>query len=181
MFLGDSVAGDESGRAGWNGDRRGARDEAEEATSGVVVVGRAAQACASSRLESRRIPKRSTPLRPRHGSHASVSPDWPPVPNFPLRFLTRAHWTHAFTVRRQEVPRARFAHSQETRQVCLLAEDSYHWWYPSPRTIDIVGRKSLRTTRCRCNGLLSSLGLRVPESEEIISKYPCGRWMSKSE
>lgn len=72
MFLGENIARDESGRAGWNGDRRRGRDE--EATSGVVV-GRAAQACASSRLESRRIPKRSTPLRPRHGSHASVSPD----------------------------------------------------------------------------------------------------------
>lgn len=48
-------------------------DEAREAERAAVV--REAQACGCSRLESRRIPKRNTPLRPRHGSHASVSPD----------------------------------------------------------------------------------------------------------
>ena len=75
----------------WWGERERERER--------EIVGREAQACGWSRLESRRIPKRNTPLRPRHGSHASVSPDWPPVPNFPLRFLTRAHWTHAVRIR----------------------------------------------------------------------------------
>lgn len=72
---GSIVVGDKRVRRVENGDeRRGENEVAEEAMSGVAV-GRAAQACASSRLESRRIPKRNTPLRPRHGSHASVSSD----------------------------------------------------------------------------------------------------------
>lgn len=54
----------------------GCRRDGEEAGEAErAAVGREAQACDCSRLESRRIPKRNTPLRPRHGSHASVSTD----------------------------------------------------------------------------------------------------------
>lgn len=92
MFLGEysSRRREGEGEGGWKTEMN-----EEERTRWRRKRCRAAQACSSSRLESRRIPKRNTPLRPRHGSHASVSSDWPPVPNFPLRFLTRAHWTRA--------------------------------------------------------------------------------------